>query len=93
MSGRRRYGRQEKGDISLLVVVAIMPNGEHFGAPVRTMRQAMKVARHLRWRQGWPSFIHRHDEPADLVMIEHIRRREQRRALRTWRPSASVVTH
>jgi hypothetical protein len=97
MAGRQRYGRQEKGDISLLAVVAVRPDATHWCAPVRTMRQAMKVARHLRWRQNWPTFIHRHDEPADLQMIEAMRRsrevRERRRVLRMWRPDASVVTH
>jgi hypothetical protein len=97
MAGRRRYGRQEKGDISLLEVIVLRPDVGHWVVPVRTMRQAWKVARKWRWREGWPAFIHRHDEPADLQMIDAFRRweerREMRRALRTWRPDASVVTH
>jgi hypothetical protein len=62
-----------RGDISLLEVVALREDGSRWCVPVRTMRQAFKAARRLRWRKRWPTWICRHDMPADQRTIKHWR--------------------
>lgn len=56
-----------------LRVVAIREDGSWWGVDVRTLRQAQKVARALRWRKGWPTWIANVEQPADRVRIERWR--------------------
>jgi hypothetical protein len=49
----------------MLQVAAIDRPGGRWTVEVRTPRQAQKVARHLRWRKGWPTWIYKFEQPAD----------------------------
>lgn len=56
-------------DAPMLRVTARRDDGSYWGVDVRTMRQAWKVARKLRWRMGWPTWIEDLAIPADRRLI------------------------
>ena len=66
----------------MLRVTAIREDGSWWGVDVRTLRQAVKVARRLRWRQHWPTWINDPELPGDVRTITcwrqwHIRQRQR----------------
>jgi len=73
-----------------LRVTAIRDDGTKWAVDVRTLRQARKVARNLRWRRGWPAWIYRGDQPADLVLIDCWRRWHLRQRLLHEAPVAGI---
>ena len=58
-----------------LRVTAIQDDGGYWGVDVRTLRQAQKVARRLRWQHGYPTWISDFNQPGDRHTID---------AWRTW---------
>lgn len=78
-----------------LRVTAIRDDGSYWAVDVRTLRQALKVARRLRWQEGWPAWICDHDEPGDRRSIacwQQWRERRERRDY-AWFDSPTAGIH